>query len=87
MIMKLIAENLDWCLYESGFLCEGTFPFHLALFIGIQADFKMCEVTFTENKLCSTKKFVCVKIRGHHSDKGNRHTIFFFFLSQAPFVW
>lgn len=32
MIMKLIAENLDWCLYESGFLCEGTFPFHLALF-------------------------------------------------------
>lgn len=28
--MKLIAENL--CLYDSGFLVEGTFPFHFALF-------------------------------------------------------
>lgn len=32
MIMKLIPKSFDCCLYESGFLGEGTFPFHFALF-------------------------------------------------------
>lgn len=53
-----------------------------SLFISLYLrNFKKCEgilytVTLTEDRLCSTKKCVCVKVREQHGDYGNRHTSF-----------